>query len=106
MLYTIKWPLLYAITHPLGGPVYLAVEQSGEEPLLVSSGCSTVRTEKASAEDTHRRECPHDVVGLHVHKGTMWMSNDCVPLKNVESPYGGGVSPLLGAAGGCSRAGQ
>ena len=22
MLYTIKWPLLYAITHPLGGPVY------------------------------------------------------------------------------------
>ena len=30
----------------------------------------------------------------------MWMSSDCVPLKNVESPYGGGVSPLLGAAGG------
>ena len=30
----------------------------------------------------------------------MWISNDCVPLKNVESPYGGGVSPLLGAAGG------
>ena len=28
------------------------------------------------------------------------MSNDCVPLKNVESPYGGRVSPLLGAAGG------
>ena len=67
---------------------------------MVSSGCSTVRTEKASASDTHRRECPHDVVGLHAHKGTMWMSNDCVPLKNVESPYGGGVSPLLGAAGG------
>ena len=80
--------------------VSLAVEQSGEEPLLVSSGCSTVRTEKALGEDTHRRECPHDVVGLHAHKGTMWMSNDCVPLKNVESPYGGGVSPLLGAAGG------
>ena len=36
----------------------------------------------------------------HAHKGTMWMSNDCVPLKNVESPYGGGVSPVLGAAGG------
>ena len=30
----------------------------------------------------------------------MWMSNYCVPLKNVESPYGGGVSPVLGAAGG------
>ena len=29
----------------------------------------------------------------------MWMSNDCVPLKNVESPYGGGVSSLPGAAG-------
>ena len=80
--------------------VSLAVEQSGEEPPSVSSGCSTVRTEKASAEDTHRQECPHDVVGLHVHKGTMWMSSDGVSLKNVESPYGGGVSLLLGAAGG------
>ena len=59
-----------------------------------------MRTEKALAEDTPRRECPHDVVGLHEHKGTVWMSSDCVPLKNVESPYGGGVSPLLGAAGG------
>ena len=79
--------------------VSLAVEQSGEEAPLASSGCSTVRTEKASAEDTHRRECPLDVVGLHAHKGTIWMSNDCVPLKSVESPYGGGVSLLLGAAG-------
>ena len=76
--------------------VSVAIEQPGEEPLLVSSRCSTVQTEKASAEDTHRRECPHDVVGLHTHKGTMWMSDDCVPLKNVESPYGGGVSsPVL-----------
>ena len=80
--------------------VSLAVEQSWEEPPLVSSVCSTVRTDKASAEDTHRRECPHDVVGLHAHKGTMWMSSNGVPLKNVESPYGGGVSPILGAAGG------
>ena len=62
--------------------VSLAVEQSREEP----AECSTVRTEKALAEDTRRRECPHDVVGLHAHKGTMWMSNDGVPLKNVESP--------------------
>ena len=30
----------------------------------------------------------------------MCMSDDCVPLKNVKSPYGGGVSPLPGAAGG------
>ena len=29
----------------------------------------------------------------------MWMSNNLVPLKNVESPYGGGVSSLPGAAG-------
>ena len=34
----------------------------------------------------------------------MWISNDGVPLKNVESPYGGGVSPLLGAAGVCTPA--
>ena len=60
--------------------------------------------EKALAEDTCRRECPHDVVGLHAHKGTMWMSNDGVPLKNVESLYGGGVLPLLGAAGVCTPA--
>ena len=82
----------------------LAAEQSGGEPPLVSPGCLTVRTEKALAEDTRRRECPHDVVGLHTHKGTMWMSNDGVPLKNIESPYGGGVSPLLGAAGVCTSA--
>ena len=84
--------------------VSLSVEQSGEEPPLVSPGCSTVRTEKALAEDTRRRECPHDIVGLHAHKGTMWMPNHGVPLKNVESPYGGGVSPLLGAAGVCTPA--
>ena len=77
--------------------VSVAVEQPEEEPPLVSSRCSTVQTEKASAEDTHRQECPHDVIGSHAHKGTMWMSDDCVPLKNVKSPYGGGVLPLPGA---------
>ena len=51
--------------------VSLAVEQYGEEPPLVSSGCSTVWTEKASAEDTHRWECPHAVVGLHAHRRTI-----------------------------------
>ena len=60
---------------------------------MVSPGYSAVQREKALAEDTRRRECPHDVVGLHAHKGTMWMSNDGVPLKNVESPYGGRVGP-------------
>ena len=29
----------------------------------------------------------------------MWMSNDRVPLENVESPYGGGVSSFPGASG-------
>ena len=59
----------------------------GGGPQLVPSGGSTVWTEK----------CPHDVVGLRPHKGTMWMSNDRVPLENVESPYG--VSSIPGAAG-------
>ena len=78
-----------------------AVEQSGGGggPQLVPSGGSTVWTEKTPAEDTPGRECPHDVVGLRPHKGTMWMSNDLVPLENVESPHGGVVSSLPGAAG-------
>ena len=78
-----------------------AVEQSGGGggPQLVPSGGSTVWTEKTPAEDTPGRECPHDVVGLRPHKGTMWMSNDRVPLESVESPYEGGVSSLPGAAG-------
>ena len=82
--------------------VSLAVEQSGGggEPPVVAPGYSAVQTEKALAEDTRRRECPPDVIELHTHKGTMWMSNDGVPLKNVESPYGGGVSPLLGTYSG------
>ena len=61
-------------------------------------GGGTVWTEKTPAEDTPRRECPYDIVGLRPHKGTMCMSNDRVPLKNVESPYGGEVSSLPGAA--------
>ena len=70
----------------------------GGGPQLVPSGDSTVWTEKTPAEDTPGRECPHDVVGLRPHKGTMWMSNYQLPLENVESPYGGGVSSLPGAA--------
>ena len=79
--------------------VSLAAELSGGESPLVFPKYSAVRSEKALAVDTRRRECPHDVVELHAHKGTMWMSNDDVPLKKVESPYGGGVPSLLGAAG-------
>ena len=80
--------------------VSVSVEQSGEEPTLVSSKCSTVQTGQASAEDTHNQECSYDVVGLYAHKGTMWNADDRVPRKDVRSPYGGGVSPLPGAAGG------
>ena len=43
----------------------------GGGPQLVLSGGLTVWTEKTPAEDTPRRECPHDVVGLRPHKGTM-----------------------------------
>ena len=56
-------------------------------------------TEQTPAEDTPESESPHDVVGLRTHDGTMWMSNDRVPLKKFESPYGGGMSSLPGAAG-------
>ena len=80
--------------------VSVAVEQPGEEPSLISYKCLTVQTGQASADDTHKQECSHDVVGLYAHKGTMWNSDDCVPRKNVKSPYGGGESPLPGAAGG------
>ena len=77
--------------------VSLAVEQSGEEPPLVSSRCLTVRTEKASAEDTHRRECPHDVVGLHAHRRT---KIDDVSLAVEQS---GEEPPLVSS--GCSTEG-
>ena len=56
--------------------VSLAAEHSGGEPPLVSPGYSAVQTENALAEDTHRRECPHDVVGRHVRFQTLpWTVN-------------------------------
>ena len=77
-----------------------AVGQSGGGGAqLVFPRGSTVWTEQTLAEDTPERECPHDGVGLRPHDGTMWMSNDRVPLKKFELPYGGGVSCLPGAAG-------
>ena len=80
--------------------VSVSVEQPREEPTLVSSKGLTVQTGHASAEDTHNQECSHDVVGLYANKGTIWNTDDRVPQKDVKSPYGGGVSPLPGAAGG------
>ena len=75
--------------------ISLTVEQSGEEPQLFPLGVRRYGLKRLRL----RTLCPHDVVGLCAHKGTMWMSNDRVPLKNFESPYGGGVSSLAGVAG-------
>ena len=68
-----------------------AVGQSGGGggPQLVFPRGSTVWTEHTPAEDIPEHEFPHDVVGLRLHDGTMWMSNDRVPLKKFESPYWG-----------------
>ena len=45
--------------------------------------------------------CPHDDLGLRPRTGTMEMSEDGVSARNIESPYGGGVRSLPGAAGNC-----
>ena len=59
-------------------------------------GVSTEWTE-IMAEDTSKRECPHDDIGIRWRAGTIEMSEDWVPTKNIESPYGGGVRSLPGA---------
>ena len=51
------------------------------------------------AEDTSERECPHDDIGIRPRAGTIEMSEDQVPTRNIESPYGGGVRSLPGATG-------
>ena len=80
--------------------VIVSVEQPREEPTLVSHTDSTAQTGQALAEDTHIQECSHDVVGLYAHKGTMWITDDCVSQKNIKLPCGGGALTLPGAAGG------
>ena len=80
--------------------VIVSIEQPREEPTLVSHTDSTAQTGQVLAEDTHIQECSHDVVGLFAHKGTMWITDDRVPQKNIKSPCGGGVLTLPGAAGG------
>ena len=47
--------------------VSVDVEQPREEHSFVSSKRSTLQAGQALAEDTHRQECPHDVIGLHAH---------------------------------------
>ena len=48
-----------------------------------------------------RRECPHDDIGIRPRTGTKEMSEDRVPTRDIESPYGGGggVRSLPGATG-------
>ena len=80
--------------------VFQTVEQSGGGPLLIPPppGDSTEWTEEIMAEDTSGRECPHDYFGIRPRTGTIEMSEDRVPIRNIESPYGGGVRSLPGAA--------
>ena len=80
--------------------VIVSVEQPREEPTLVSHTESTAQNGQALAEDTHIQECSHDVVGLYAHKGTMCITDDRVPQKNIKSPCGRGVLTLPSAAGG------
>ena len=49
------------------------------------------------AEDTSGRECPHDDIEIRPRTGTIEMSEDRVPTRDIESPYGGGVPSLPGA---------
>ena len=56
-------------------------------------------TDEIMAEDTSVLECPHDDIGIRLRAGTIGMSEDRVPTRNIESPYGGGVRSLPGATG-------
>ena len=67
--------------------------------MVISPGASVECTEQIIAEDTTGRLCPHDDLGLRPRTGTIEMSEYAVPARNIESPYGGGVRSLPGAAG-------
>ena len=46
------------------------------------------------AEDTQRQECPHDDdLEIRPRTGTIGISEDGVPVRNIVSPYGGGCGP-------------
>ena len=54
------------------------------------------------AEDTQRQECPHDDdLEIRPQTGTIGIPEDGVPVRNIVSPYGGGVRSLPGATGNC-----
>ena len=75
--------------------VFQTVKQSGGGSLLIPF------TEWIMAEDTPGRECPHDDFGIQPRTGTIVISEDGVPARNIESPSGGGVRSLPGAAENC-----
>ena len=81
--------------------VFQTVEQSGGGSMVISPGASAECTERIIAEDTPGQVCPHDDLGLRPRTGTIEMSEDGVPARNIKSPYGGGVRSLPGAAGNC-----
>ena len=65
---------------------------------MISPRASVECTEQIIAEDTTGRLCPHDDLGLRPRTGTIEMSENAVPARNIESPYGGEVRSLPGAA--------
>ena len=81
--------------------VFQTVEQSGGGSLLTPPGALAECTERTMAEDTHGREWPHDDFGLGPQTGTIGISEDGVRIRNIESPYGGGVRSLPGATENC-----
>ena len=81
--------------------VFQTVKQSGGGSLLIPPGAPVEFTERIMAEDTPGRECPHDDFGIRPRMGTIGISEDGVPARNIESPSGGGVRSLPGAAENC-----
>ena len=74
--------------------VFQTAEQSGGGSLLIPPGASAECTERIMAEDTPGRECPHDDFRIRPRTGTIGISEDGMPIRNIESPYGGGVRSL------------
>ena len=81
--------------------VFQTVEQSGGGPQLhpPPPGVPMEWTDEIMAEDTSVRVCPHDDIGIQPRAGTIGMSEDRVPTRNIASSYGGGVRSLPGATG-------
>ena len=69
--------------------VFQTVEQSGGGPWLSSPAAWTECTERTMAEDIQRQECPHDDdLEIRPRTGTIGISEDGVPVRNIVSPYG------------------